>query len=548
MRADVIRRTLGAALAAAAALAAGASTQSGPASCDRALPPLRTVRGMSVGPSSCVMQERPVTENGRTFTRIDVGLNGTVDGYLAKVGDYKEYLTNAPDLVFPQTWGPREIFFGVASYERDKGAAMTLLLPARDAWNKKAFVMVHGRGVSFKEGSLKPWDRNADPVHPAADLDKYDLLLVSKGYAVVKTRRTTTEKLGEITTKLEDGSTVDYAAFNDTAHYIIDFAGVARAMIAERLGSAPVRTYYYGHSAGARIGHTLNYEAGLNTTRDGTRAFDGLLNDDPAAGTWYPVIMKDGKDVLFANEKDKASFVPMIDVAHQMYNNIWEPQHPAWMSSSYLENKRNNAKILRDKGIANYRMYEVRGISHSGGENLPDGKRGPIEILDLSKMMDRFIDLLDAWVDRGVAPPPTRSDWPELGGGRAGAVERPALAFPEVACPLGVYYNYPETTSATTAFAAFTGEGIEPLNAKKVFVDMNRNGVWDYRETATEAWHRLGLLPPAETLTRERYTACVERAAASLRQDGFFSEATAAWYAAKARTAELHATRPKPIQ
>ena len=494
------------------------------------------------------MQERTVTDDGKTFTRIDVGLNGTVDGYLAKVGDYKEYFSNAPDLVFLQTWGPREIFFGVATYERDKGAAMTLLLPARSAWNKKVFVMVHGRGVSMKEGNLKPWDRNFDAAHPAADLDKYDMLLLSKGYAVVKTHRTTTEGLGEITTKLEDGSTVDYAAFNDTAHYVTDFTGVAETMITERLGGAPARTYFYGHSAGARIGHTLNYQAGLNVGRNGKRIFDGLLNDDPAAGTWYPVIMKDGKDVLFTSAADKASFVPMIDVAHQMYNNIWPPKHPAWMSNSYLENKRNNARILRDKGITNYRMYEVRGISHSGGENLPDGKRGPIEILDLSKMMDRFVDLLDAWVDRGAAPPATRSDWPELGGGRDGAVERPALAFPEVACPLGVYYNYPETTSATTAFAAFTGEGIEPLNEKKVFVDMNRNGVWDYRETATEAWHRLGLLPPAETLTRERYTACIERAAGALRADGFFSDATAAWYVARAKTAELHATRSKAIQ
>ena len=44
------------------------------------------------------------------------------------------------------------------------------------------------------------------------------------------------------------------------------------------------------------------------------------------------------------------------------------------MSSSYLENKRNNARILREKGLTpKQRMYEVRGISHSGGENLPDG-------------------------------------------------------------------------------------------------------------------------------------------------------------------------------
>ncbi|HEV2986349.1 MAG TPA: hypothetical protein VGX46_18255, partial [Vicinamibacterales bacterium] len=355
-----------------------------------------------------------------------------------------------------------------------------------------------------------------------------------------KTHRTTTENRGEITARLEDGTSVDYIAFNDTARYIIDFTEVAKKAIGARLGPA-TRTYFYGHSAGARIGRALNYAAGLNVGRDGRRLFDGLLNDDPAAGTWYPVVMKGGRDVLFTTDAAKAAFVPQFDIVHQMYNNIWPPQHPAWMSSSYLENKRNNARILRDKGLGTrYRMYEVRSISHSGGENLPDGKRGAIEILDLSKMMDRLVDLLDAWVDRGVVPPPTRSDWPELGdANRDGVVESPALAFPEVACPLGVYYSYPESTSGTTAFAAFTGRGIEPLDAKGVFVDMNRNGVWDYRETPTEAWRRLGLLQKDETLTRDKYVTCVQRAADQLRQDGFFSAGTAAAYAQRAKTANL---------
>ena len=92
-------------------------------------------------------------------------------------------------------------------------------------------------------------------------------------------------------------------------------------------------------------------------------------------------------------------------------------------------------------------------------------------------------------------------------------------------------------TSGTTAFAAFTGEGIEPLDGRKVFVDMNRNGVWDYRETPTAAWRRLGLLRPNETLTREKYVACVRTAAEQLRKDGFFSAQTAAGYVERATTA-----------
>jgi len=508
-------------------------------SCDAMLRAPRQVRGKSVGPTSCLMQETGGTYDGRAVTRLDVGLDGTVDGFLAKVGNYKEYFSNSPDLVFPQTWGPREILFGVAEYERAKGASMTIVFPRdRSAWNGKMWVTAHGRGTSFKQGKLKPWNQYASGANAVAGLDRYDLLMIAQGYALVKTRRTSTEGLGEIVTTLEDGSAVDYAAFNDTVRYVMDFADVAKTIVADRLGQAPSRVYLYGHSAGARIGHAVNYAPGLNVGRDGKPFFDGILADDPAAGTWYPVVMKDGKDILFATDAEKAAFVPEIDVAHQMYNNIWEPKHPAWMSDSYLENKRNNARILRDKGIAKYRMYEVRGVSHAGGES--EGWRGQVLNLDLAKAMDRFIDMVDAWADKGIAPPPTHSDAAELGGrNRDGTIDHPALAFPEIACPLGVYFSYPESTSGTTSFAAFTGQGLEPLDGKKVFVDMNRNGVWDSRETPTQAWRRLGLLQKNEELSRERYVACVQRAADELRKEGFFSDKTAAAYVEQAKAADL---------
>jgi len=527
------------AVAGIALLTSGGAAQTTGKSCDNYLPQPRQVNGRAVGPMSCLMQETSATYEGRALTRLDVGLDGSVDGYLAKVGNYKEYFSNSPDLVFPQTWGPREIFFGVAAYERAKGASMTIVLPRdRSAWNGRMWVTAHGRGASFKQGQLKPWDQYVNPANAIEGLDRYDLLMVAKGYALVKTRRTSTEGLGEIVTTLEDGSTVDFAAFNDTARYIMDFADVARQIAADRLGRPPARMYLYGHSAGARIGHAVNYAPGLNAGRDGRPFFDGILADDPAAGTWYPVVMKDGQDVLFATAAEKAAFVPQIDVAHQMYNNIWEPKHPAWMSDSYLENKRNNARILRDKGLMKYRMYEVRGVSHAGGES--EGWRGRILNLDLSKAMDRLIDMLDAWADQGTAPPPTHSDWAELGDvNRDGAIEYPALAFPEIACPLGVYFSYPESTSGTTSFAAFTGEGLEPLDGRKAFVDMNRNGVWDLRETTAQAWRRLGLLQKGEDLTRDKYVACVQRAAQQLRTEGFFSDKTAASYGEQAKTADL---------
>ena len=527
-----------------AAAPAGAQVKEAP--CDDLVPPAREVKGKKVGPNSCLMQETSMTFEGRKFVRLDLGLNGTVDGFITKTGDYKEYLTNAPDLVFPQTAddGPR--YLAIAAYERDKGAAMTVIYPAdRSSWNGKLWVTVHGRGSSFKEGQLKAWNKNVDPADPTKDLNKYDKEMLSKGYALAKTRRTSSEGLGEIITTLEDGSTVDYVAFNDTANYIKDFTEIAEKTLQNRLGQAPRRTYFYGHSAGARIGRGLNYTPGLNKGRDGQPMFDGVVADDGAAGGWLPVLMKDGKDVLLTTEAEKAAFVPQIDISHQMYNNIWPSKRPAFMSNSYLENKRNNARILREKGIAptKERMYEIRGISHSGGESLPDGRRGDVQIWDMSRLMERFIDMMDAWVEKGVSPPPTRSDWTVLGDVNGdGTIENPAVAVPDIACPLGLYFPFPNSTAGTTSFAPFTGKGLEPLDGNNVFVDMNRNGLWDFRETPTQAWQRLGLLKKGETLTSAAYVACVQATAEQLRKDGFFSDKTVAAYVERAKKADLQPT------
>ena len=530
------------AVTAASVTTVRSAQEAGDGSCEALLLTPREVKGKKVGPSSCRSRESRLSLDGREFVRLDVGLDGTVEGFITKTGDYKEYLTNAPDLVFPQTADDGDRLFAVAKYERDKGAAMTIVYPLdRSAWNSKMWVTVHGRGASFKEGQLKAWDKILDPADPLKDLNKYDKAMLTKGYAIVKTRRTSSEGLGEIIATLEDGSTVDYVAFNDSAAYIKDFTEVAEKAVAARLGAAPRRTYFYGHSAGARIGRGINYTPGLNKGRNGQMMFDGIIADDGAAGGWLPVLMKGGKDVLLTTDSEKAAFVPQLDISHQMYNNIWPSKRPAFMSASYLENKRNNARILRDKGLGTKeRMYEVRSISHSGGESLADGRRGDVQILDMSRLMENFIDMVDAWVEKGVAPPPTRSDWAELGDvNRDGTIEQPALAFPDVACPLGVYFPYPNSTAGTTAFAAFTGTGLEPLDGNKVFVDMNRNGVWDFVETPTQAWRRLGLLKGGEELTRQAYVSCVQNAANALQKDGFFTQKTATWYVDEARKVEL---------
>ena len=518
--------------------------------CDEFLLAPRDAKGQKVGPSSCRMMETEVTLDGRQLRRVDIGLDGKVEGYLPKTGMYINYFTSAPDLVFPTGLNPGPIHLGVATYTRDTGAAMTVLFPAnRRNWNGKMWVMVHGRGQSFKRGSLKAWDKNLDPARPTGDLTKYETLILGKGYALVKTHRTSDTLGGDVEVTLDDGTHYAEKNLNDNAQYILDFTEVAERVVQRGLRRAPSRTYFYGHSAGGRVGRSLNYVPGLNRGHDGKPVFDGILADDSATGLWLPIVMKDGQDVLFVTDADKAAFVPQLEVSHQMYNAESPGEKAEWVSTSYLLNKRQNARILRDKGLSEkHRMYEVRSISHSGGESLQDGGRGDIKILDLSRLMDRFVDILDAWVDKGVKPPPTRSDWVELGDAdKDGEVENPALAFPEVACPLGVYHQYPPSLgrsgTGSTFFAAFTGEGLEPLDGRRVYVDMNRSGNWDFRETPTLAWRRLGLLAKGETLTREAYAACVQNAAGQLQKDGFFSPATAQWYFGQARTADL-APRP----
>src|SRR5262249_56713709 len=135
---------------------------------------------------------------------------------------------------------PGPLFWARASYEGERGGALTRVLPAdASAWNGKLWVTAHGRGRAFKTGQLKPWDKYLDRTKPLADLNKYDLLILAKGYALAKTYRTSTEGLGEISATLEDGTAVDYAAFNDSASYIKDFAVLANIAGELRIGRAP---------------------------------------------------------------------------------------------------------------------------------------------------------------------------------------------------------------------------------------------------------------------------------------------------------------------
>ena len=551
-------------------------------SCNEFLVPKQTLRGKQIGQEDCKLIETDFTFAGRRFRRMDMGISGTIDGYLAKEGRYRFYFGSNPEFTYAQGGNPNPIFYGIGRYDMDKGSELVFMYPldastaggsgpGGNGWNGKMFVTAHGAGRSFVRGTLKRWDLNLNAGSPLSDISKYERLMLEKGYAVAKTYRSTLMEGGDTVVTLDDGTVFDDRNVTEQPRLIFGFAKVGWNVLERRLGRKPSRTYWYGHSGGARPGRIMNYQPGLNVGADGKRIIDGFLLDDPGAGLWLPIVMKNGRDVLFTDREElpwfvtddpqmakldpklfsgarhKDWFVPQIEINHLSYVNETPDDPPAWASNNFLINKRLNAKAVRDKGLAaKHRSYELAGISHSGGEYLPEGRRGDVVIWDMSRVMDGLIDLLDNWVEKGIAPPPSKSEWAEFGDAdRDGIIENGPLMIPDVACPTGVFHPFPVSVGpngqGTTGFAPFTGEGLEPIDGRGPvkhdgdnwyhnFVDMNRNGYRDFRETMTQAWRRLGLIPQNQTFSRTHYTACIQKAVDKLLAEKFILPRTAQFY------------------
>ena len=382
------------------------------------------------------------------------------------------------------------------------------------------------------------------------DVTKYELAMLAKGYAIERSRRNADRFVaGDYSAILDDGTVWPDVNINENPELMLDMVRLADNFLKDRLERKPSRNYWYGHSAGAYTGLAINYLGDeFNKEPDGKRLIDGFLDDDPGGGLFVPILMKNGQDVLFRTPEEKAKFTKTIVVAHQAYPLTYDEENPGEMdhkeiprfiSPVALDNKRTIARVMKEKAMGGgFRMYEVRGVSHVGGESLPNGKRGDIEILDLSRLIDGVIDLLDNWVERDIPPPETRSDSPGISSGKN------AVSLPETACPLGVYFAYPPMESVengvgSTGFAPFDGTTIEPLDGHLAYVDMNGNGKRDKRESVTEAWRRLGLLKANEPFGRDKYVSCVQQTAAKLKQDKFITDKTAEQYVKDAQVKEL---------
>ncbi len=515
------------------------------ASCSQYLAPKRNVNGKMVGQEECLMQDRGVVEPNRKYRRVDMGVSGTLSGWVVKEGARQNYFTSGPDFTFTQYGNPQSPrFHGILRYEAAKGTSLTLTYP-ESGWNGKLFVMVHGRSGSFLKGTMRPWDKYFDPAKPF-DANRYEQAMLAKGYAVARTRRNADGfAIGDYAAVLDDGTVWPDQNVNMVPELILDEVRMLGSFLKERLGRKPTRNYWYGHSAGAYTALALNYmiqsNPAINKDADGTQTISGFLFDDPGGGLFLPILVKNGQDTLFRTPEQKAQFVKGIVIAHQAYPLVYSNIVPGEMDLNHLvegvtpvalTNKRTMAKIFREKGIENVRVYEVRGVSHSGGESLPDGKDRDVQILNLPRLMDGLVDLLDNWVEKGIAPPATKSDDPRVGA------SAPAVNLPETACPLGQYFAFPQLRGidgvGSTGFAAYDGKSAEPLDGQLMLVDMNENGRRDKRETVTEAWRRLGLLKAGETFSRDKYAACVQNAAAKLRGENLITEKVAKLYVEEA--------------
>lgn len=512
--------------------------------CHEFAPPAKQAMGHAIGIDQChiVAEETVFNIKGQRYRRVEIRLGGAVEGWASREkGSRAAYFSDGPEFVLAQSGltGPRSR--GVGRYEAATKHGMTILYPedARD-WNGKLYMTAHGAGSYAEVGNLVERDPRAK-FNPHQNINRYVTLMMDRGYAVAHTMRSADRIRGDIAVTLEDGTVLKGLNLSSHAGLLTSWTQLARNLIAGRIGSPPKRIYFYGHSAGGFWGRQVNYQPGANVDSDGQPLFSGFLLDDAGGGLWLPKLIVDGKDVLFRTEAERSRFAKQIDTSHALYLGD---------TGDYLLNKRENAKILRDKGLgAKHRMYEFRGVSHfdSGQVSRHDLIS---QTIDLTGLYDALIERLDLWVEKDVAPPPTKSDLMDLGDvDKVGVNKNPAIALPDVACPLGVYYTYPPEVDPgrrggqETAWARFDGINLEPLDARGQFVDMNFNGVRDRRETVTQAWQRLGLLKAGRQFNAAAYRQCVKDSVAVLVKQGLLLASAGEHYVEQASRRSLAQAR-----
>lgn len=558
----------------------------------------KTVQGRLVGPETCriTREIRIANVHGVAYRRIEMGISGSLDGYTVKNGPRIVNFTDVPELAMGQKGNLGPYYHGVGVYRSDKGSGITLFIPeSSEDWNGKLFVIVHGGTRPYQPvGDLVT--RSPNRYNPLMGANHYAGLMIDKGYAVAYTRRLVTSSRlsdagehGEPVT-LDDGSILQGKSYGNHVGMIRDWTLVAVNLLKSQWDRSPTRTYFYGISSGAQLGRLLNYVPGSNLDSDGRRVFDGMLLNDNGGGWFSPIIpgvfdllpvnftvrsgeengffylQPDAKDHLLFDGTHTRNFAHQIDIVHRGYpgghfvrGNYLE----SLLVDTYVSAKRENAQLLVEKGLASKtRTYEIIGTAHFDAGYLASSELSS-QNLDLSGVFDALIEVLDLWVDQAVEPPPTRSD--SLNPGLAGSEEEKhtSIRLPEVACPTGVYYEFPAGVLrvGVTGFQAyldslppgyrtdpsnFAEELLEPMDRRGYPVDMNHNGIRDRRETLTEAWQRRqregekhGTLENDETFTHAHYLNCVRGVATELFEQRLLSRSAMLDYIQKATDSNI---------
>ena len=275
-----------------------------------------------------------------------------------------------------------------------------------------------------------------------------------EGYAVVKTRRTAAgrrraQKRDPRRARGRNDSGLRFVRRLAAVHHRLR-AGHAKGASRCRLGGAPAHLLLRP-LAGERIGRGHQRHAGPEQASDGGRfsTASSRITRGPAAGSRSSQ-GRQGRPVADAHADQAA--VRAADRRRPTRCTTTSgatSKRADWSCRSYLENKRNNARILRDKGLApeKEQMYECAA---SATQVPARGRRG--------ENRSRYVET-DAEHSSTCSTGGSRRAWRRrhalrhgrrLGdANRDSAIENPGIAFPEVSCPLGVYSLRPppRTTS-----------------------------------------------------------------------------------------------------
>jgi hypothetical protein len=484
-----------------------ASAQNG-VSCSELLIPHSPVAGYSVGETACAITATSsfADATGRPWRRVDVALSGTAAGYAdpVTVGNTRKDLTDVPDVLYPQ--------FGITSWQRGigtytggadgQGAGISVLLPATPGqWTGKVAVLVHGQANNTPLGTF--------PARHTFD-NLYASQFVNAGYAVIYTRR---PAAGGVPTTLADGATLD-ESLNDNVTTLRDFLLSGERLLTSRLGRAPSLVLWYGHSAGVIAGRLFNY-SGLNDKPGGGHYVDGFLSDDPGGGLPLPLSMPEGQVLgvrdgqvtypasALLSRSATAQLVPELTFAHGLYLD-----HHTWLPGvSYLALKELGQRLYQREGLAaKTDLFVVAGVSH-----IPDSTGSPAHTLDMGRLIEAAIPVLQDWVTRGVAPPAGRS-----------------VSLPPIACPTGYRYPWPAPggAAAQTGYVPYDGVTLEPVNSQGVLVDVNGDGVRDALPRLASVW--------GSRVSSSVYVSCVRRDVSSLVRARLLTSDAASWYVSQA--------------